>query len=114
MLKNTLVLLGAALVISAAHAGGNPAAGKEKSAACVACHGADGNSQVLDFPRLAGQYEDYLATSLAHYKSGKRKNAIMADSKGLWLLPLAWRCMEKCDTPGTMYSTGSSIEMIFR
>jgi cytochrome c553 len=78
MLKNTLVLLGAALVISAAHAGGNPAAGKEKSAACVACHGADGNSQVPDFPRLAGQYEDYLATSLAHYKSGKRKNAIMA------------------------------------
>jgi len=29
------------------------------------------------FPNLAGQYPDYLEAALKHYKSGKRKNAIM-------------------------------------
>ena len=31
-----------------------------------------------DFPNLAGQYPDYLEKALSHYKSGKRKNPIMA------------------------------------
>jgi cytochrome c553 len=54
------------------------AAGKEKSKTCAACHGADGNSQAPDFPRLAGQHYDYLLKALNDYKSGARKNAIMA------------------------------------
>ena len=45
---------------------------------CSACHGADGNSPVPDFPKLAGQHPDYLAKALRDYKSGRRKNAIMA------------------------------------
>lgn len=53
-------------------------AGKEKSKVCAACHGADGNSQSSAFPRLAGQYSDYLVQALGEYKSGERKNAIMA------------------------------------
>lgn len=53
-------------------------AGKTKSAACAACHGIDGNSAAPDFPRLAGQYPDYLMKALADYKSGARKNPIMA------------------------------------
>jgi cytochrome c553 len=56
----------------------NPEAGKEKSRPCAACHGADGNSQSQDFPRLAGQYYDYLVKALTDYKSGARKNPIMA------------------------------------
>jgi cytochrome c553 len=56
----------------------NPDAGKEKSRTCAACHGADGNSATGDFPRLAGQHYDYLVKALRDYKSGKRKNAIMA------------------------------------
>lgn len=55
----------------------NPAAGKEKSKSCAACHGADGNSASGEFPRLAGQHYDYLLRSLQDYKSGERKNAIM-------------------------------------
>ena len=57
---------------------GNAAAGKQKAAACGACHGADGN-KTLDgtYPRLAGQYPDYLQKSLLEYKSGKRKNTVM-------------------------------------
>jgi cytochrome c553 len=55
------------------------AAGKAKAAeVCVACHGADGNSTSPDFPRIGGQYDDYLAKALRDYKSGQRKNAIMA------------------------------------
>ncbi|MCB1900688.1 c-type cytochrome [Cognatazoarcus halotolerans] len=57
---------------------GDPVAGKEKAAVCGACHGVDGNSQTPDFPRLAGQHEDYLVRALLDYKSGQRKNPIMA------------------------------------
>jgi cytochrome c553 len=60
----------------------NPEAGKEKSRACAACHGADGNSATGDFPRLAGQHYDYLVKTLQDYKTGKRKNAIMAPLVG--------------------------------
>ena len=57
---------------------GNPAAGQEKSQTCQACHGLDGNSSTNPtYPRLAGQYEDYLRKALSDYKSGARKNAIM-------------------------------------
>lgn len=61
---------------------GNVAAGKEKMASCVACHGVDGNGNPDNpasaiYPRLAGQHEDYLRKVLREYRSGKRKNAIM-------------------------------------
>lgn len=74
------MLIGCALslcLISAAHAG-DPLKGKEKSAVCAACHGADGNSPTPAFPRIAGQHEDYLLQALLAYKRGERKNPIMA------------------------------------
>ncbi|MDJ0832599.1 MAG: c-type cytochrome [Gammaproteobacteria bacterium] len=52
-------------------------AGKAKSALCMACHGADGNSTNVIWPRLAGQHASYLAKQLRDYKSGKRVNATM-------------------------------------
>jgi cytochrome c553 len=46
---------------------------------CVACHGADGAKTVAeDYPVLAGQQPDYLVQALKDYKSGKRKNPVMA------------------------------------
>lgn len=47
---------------------------------CAACHGDDGNGkkEFPDYPKLAGQHEDYLYHSLKSYKSGARKNAVMA------------------------------------
>ncbi len=46
---------------------------------CVACHGADGAKTVMDdYPILAGQHADYIVQALKDYKSGKRKNPIMA------------------------------------
>ncbi len=74
----TALSLGLLLCSNAGMAAGDAAKGKELSATCVACHGADGNSNDPQYPRLAGQYADYLARALADYKSGARKNAIMS------------------------------------
>jgi len=52
-------------------------AGKVKSAACAACHSADGNSVNPVWPSLAGQNASYISKQLADFKSGARKNAIM-------------------------------------
>lgn len=52
--------------------------GKEKSVTCSACHGADGNSETKMYPKLAGQYKNYLVHALSSYKNGDRKNAIMS------------------------------------
>jgi cytochrome c553 len=48
------------------------------SQTCVACHGNDGVGIMPEYPNLAGQHEDYLANSLRAYKTGVRKNPIMA------------------------------------
>lgn len=69
--------LALALFSTQVFAAGDAAAGKQKSAVCAACHGADGNSTSPEFPRLAGQHPDYLLKALTDYKSGARKNAIM-------------------------------------
>ena len=59
--------------------GADPAAGAAKAKeVCQACHGLDGNSPSPDYPKIGGQYPDYLAKALRDYKSGQRKNAIMA------------------------------------
>ena len=66
-----------ALTATSSMAAGDPAAGAKKVATCVACHGKDGNAVDPQYPRLAGQYADYLAQSLHEYKDGRRNNAIM-------------------------------------
>lgn len=80
MSRTTIILTGALLLslpAAPALAAGSAEAGKTKSAACAACHGADGNSAIPANPKLAGQHADYLAQALREYKSGARKNAIM-------------------------------------
>ena len=49
----------------------------EEANSCVGCHGADGNSMIPSFPKIAGQYEDYLYQALKSYQNGQRTNAIM-------------------------------------
>jgi cytochrome c553 len=68
----------AMLAVAPASAADAAAAKKTVTEVCQACHGADGNSPSGDFPRLGGQHEDYLAKALRDYKSGARKNPIMA------------------------------------
>jgi cytochrome c553 len=61
-----------------AAAGGNPELGRAKSTTCHACHGVDGLAVAPNYPILAGQHEAYLVHALRQYRSGERKNAIMA------------------------------------
>jgi cytochrome c553 len=78
MLRNALI---AALLLSSSHAlaAGDAEAGKTKSVVCQACHGPDGNGTGDgQYPRIAGQYADYLVKALKDYKAGERNNAIMA------------------------------------
>lgn len=56
---------------------GDATAGQGKAAVCGACHGMDGNSTDAQYPRLAGQSEQYIAAQLEDFKSGKRMNPIM-------------------------------------
>jgi cytochrome c553 len=65
--------------VGGVHAAGDAKAGKAKSAACLACHGADGNSSNPEWPRLAGQVPEYLVKQLQDFKSGARQNPIMAN-----------------------------------
>lgn len=55
-----------------AQAAGDAEAGKALTAVCAACHGADGNSALGNFPKLAGQGEKYLVKQLQDIKSGDR------------------------------------------
>ena len=48
------------------------------TAVCASCHGADGNSGTPVNPKLSQQHPEYLVKQLQEFKSGKRKNAIMA------------------------------------
>ena len=45
---------------------------------CAACHGADGNSQLQQFPKLAGQRARYLDAQLKAFKAGERQSDVMA------------------------------------
>ena len=72
-----------AAVPAAAPLVGDAEAGQTKSAACVACHGIDGNSVDPAFAKIAGQHADYTVRHLHLFKSGERENAIMAAQAGL-------------------------------
>ncbi len=63
--------------VNATAVAGDAAAGEGKAAMCAACHMPDGNSVVDQFPKLAGQHEQYIAKQLAEFKSMKRKDDIM-------------------------------------
>ena len=51
---------------------GDSQAGKGKTMVCGGCHGADGNSLVPMFPKLAGQGEKYLLKQLYDIRDGRR------------------------------------------
>ena len=54
------------------------AKGKATGQSCIDCHGADGNAPIdPTYPKLGGQYADYLAHALQQYRSGDRQNALM-------------------------------------
>ena len=73
--------------------GGHADAGKQLAAtknpetgqACVDCHGADGNKPIdPTYPKIGGQYADYVEHALQAYREGDRTHALMgSQAKGL-------------------------------
>lgn len=53
-------------------------AGKRASATCIGCHGETGVSTNSLWPNLAGQKKDYLVKQLNAFRSGERKDVMMA------------------------------------
>lgn len=46
---------------------------------CIDCHGADGNEPIdPSYPKLGGQYADYLGHTLQAYRDGDREHVLMA------------------------------------
>jgi cytochrome c553 len=71
--------IGLSLLVSIpAFAIGDADAGQAKAAVCAACHGADGNSSVPNWPKLAGQHAAYLQRQLGLIKGGERPVPEMA------------------------------------
>jgi cytochrome c553 len=84
MMLRAPLILSVALLAGLAHASeskpafkADPAKGQVLSAACQACHVADGTRGLAANPILQGQHPEYLVKQLTEFKAGKRKNAIM-------------------------------------
>jgi cytochrome c553 len=72
-------LLAALTFATPALAGGDATAGQTKSAVCAACHGPGGNAPISpEYPKLAGQHDDYLRNALHDYQKGARKDPVMS------------------------------------
>jgi cytochrome c553 len=74
-MKKVAILLG--LALGWAQTGftaeaGDASRGESQVATCAACHGADGNSAVPTFPKLAGQGKKYLTKQLQDIRDGAR------------------------------------------
>ncbi len=67
----------ASMSLGPAHAADSRAGRAKVAGVCQACHGMDGLSKNPEAPNLAGQIENYLAKSLAEYRSEVRKNESM-------------------------------------
>ena len=65
----TTLLIGAA----AAHAAGDPEAGREKARGCAGCHGLDGGGRIPLADKTAADIEEQLLA----YQSGARRDEIM-------------------------------------
>jgi cytochrome c553 len=79
MIRNLVLIAAAAIVAAPAFASDAAAGAKKAGEVCAACHGPDGNKPIApDYPKLGGQHYDYLVKTLKDYKSGARRNPIMA------------------------------------
>lgn len=97
----------------------DPMRGEGAAMVCAACHGADGNSAIPNYPNLAGQHADYIYEQLQFYKSGERANAIMLgqaaglDDQTMADLAAYFATLEAeiGETPEELLSTGRAIYM---
>jgi len=76
-IQSTVAITLLSLAPVAAFAAGNAAEGQNKSAACAACHGADGTAVQPIYPNLGGQQQNYLSKALHDFRDGARQDPIM-------------------------------------
>jgi|HigsolmetaAR202D_1030399.scaffolds.fasta_scaffold14031_4 Cytochrome c553 len=82
MNKYLLAVIVAAAGVTALPAGaaqrGDPVKGAQVAkTVCAACHGETGSTNNPQFPKLAGQYPDYMVQAMRAYQTGARNNAVM-------------------------------------
>lgn len=53
------------------------AAGEQKSANCMGCHGSKGKSSSAQWPNIAAQQSAYIVNQLNAFKTGTRENSMM-------------------------------------
>lgn len=110
-LRNMAMLIIGLLSSVYAYAAGDAAkATTIATTVCVACHGADGNSAVSLYPKLAGQHPEYITKQLTNFKAGDRKNPIMtgmvANLSAEDMLNLGAYFGSQTPKPGTAKSNG--------
>jgi cytochrome c553 len=69
---------GEAIKTATASAAPDAASAPPAVATCAACHGRNGVGIMGIYPTLSGQHADYIEHSLTAYRTGARKNGIMA------------------------------------
>jgi cytochrome c553 len=78
-MQDVAAYLGGEALKTATAAAAPDAAGMPPAVAtCSACHGRNGVGIMGIYPTLSGQHADYLEHSLTAYRTGARKNGIMA------------------------------------
>ena len=77
-MKKLLALLALFALLPAGAFAQDAAAGKEKAAVCGACHGADGNSTIPQYPILAGQNARYIYLQLRDFNKKRRQDPLMS------------------------------------
>lgn len=77
-MKNLAIVFCLLMAWTQAGVAADAAVGKTMSIACSACHGADGNSVVPTFPKLAGQGDAYLIKQMRDIRDGARPVPTMA------------------------------------
>jgi cytochrome c553 len=77
-MKNLAIMFAVLMAWAQYGTAADAAAGKSNAVVCSACHGADGNSAVPSFPKLAGQGEAYLVKQLKDIRDGSRPIPTMA------------------------------------
>lgn len=88
---------------------------------CAACHGADGNSAVPTYPKLAQQHADYLIKQLHNFKlkpgatAAERPNPVMAafaaQLNDADIMNVAAYLSQQQEKPGIAQGTKESVEL---
>ncbi len=78
MIRQSIVLCALVLGLFSHAVAQDAERGEELAQSCAGCHGAQGQSENPQYPKLAGQNERYLIEQLEAYRSGARVNALMA------------------------------------